>query len=160
MPNMRVPGGYNPNAPERLKFKPIPGERNSDENPFDPGGEGADATPGGGGGDNIDDRGSSEKPREIHPEMPTQPPGQSPSPESQTGPIQMPPINPTPTPKSGQNPNPFYPPDPASLSQPMPMLGGAGGLLGGGMGVPGRLTDNRPPTDLLMMLSRLINGGQ
>ena len=111
--------------------------------------------------------GTGESPRERDPRLPQQP-----SPEARMGGGGMQDNYSTPTREAFPNPvsanlaNPFSSPSPSMMAQPRPPLGGgllgsAGGLLGGGLGVPGgRNQGEEVPSDLLFMLTQLINQGQ
>ena len=65
-----------------------------------------------------------------------------------------------PTPPMPMSPSPVgaQPPNPMRLNGPSPsdLLGKAGGLLGGGIGLGGQDGGSAVPTDLLMMLTQLL----
>ena len=124
-----------------------------------------------------------ETPRERQPQMPTQgqPPLTPPSPEAQLGggaQATETPMRPTsPTPVAGQPPMPFSPepaPPASSLTSTLrtpsqfasnrqtALFGKQGGLLGGGLGAPGKLegSEGANSPDLIMQLLQLLQQGQ
>ena len=89
----------------------------------------------------------------------TQPRPRSPQPVS-AGPS-SPVSGPMPGAEGPASPSPFMAPSPRQMVGEMGsggsgMLGGAGGLLGGGLGAPGT-TPETNPTDLLLLLTQLLN---
>lgn len=124
-------------------------------NPVEPIPQGGDQGPGNvntdlGSPDMDTHYGDKQTPRERMPGMP--------SPEGLAGGQLTPPRQgPAPAPAAMAPPQPNMLPNPSPKALTSNMFGRAGGLLGGGLGVPGQSEQGSPdPTDLLALIASLL----
>lgn len=161
------PPGQDPNNPNAPKL----GEGRPEDSVGTPGAPGSEVVSGDeGNAQGPRDRGTGSPQEPVNPDLPK--PGQSPSPESGTGPTMTPPQPTSPSPVAtgpGHPSQPLPSPRPEDMTRPAQqfgalgsgsMLGSAGGLLGGGLGTAGALGSTEGGDNSLLNLLMLLQQGQ